>query len=63
MLIDTEELLEELYKKFPDEVPDKVSDMRCLGIKVGEQRALKYIEHYLESKQHEADQSAKKLKS
>ncbi len=63
MLINTEELLEALYTKFPDIVPDKVSDMRGLGVKVGEQKAIKYIEYWLEGKQHESDQSAKKLKS
>jgi len=54
MLIDTDELLTELYEKFPDKVPDKVKDMRELGIKVGEQRPMKFIEHIIERKEHEA---------
>ena len=62
MLIETDELLEILYDKFPDKVPDQVSDMRGLGVKVGEQKVMKYIEHVLEQKQHELDQKAKKAK-
>ena len=60
MLIDTDQLLTLLYDKFPDEVPSKVSDMRGLGIKVGEQTVMKFIEHFVEQKQHESERTAKK---
>jgi hypothetical protein len=59
MLINTEDLLEELYSKFPDRVPDKVTDMRELGIKVGEQRAMKFIEFYVERLTHTEKQKSK----
>ena len=62
MLIDTDELLEELYKKFPDQVPDKEYSLHGYGVKLGEQRPMKYIEHWVEQKQHEADSKAKKLR-
>ena len=62
MLIETDELLTLLYEKFPDSVPEQVNTMRDLGVKVGEQRTIKYIEHVLEAKQYEADQLAKKSK-
>ena len=60
MLINTEELLQELYAMFPDKVPDKVDTMLGLGKKIGEQRPMKFIEHYVERKEHEAKQKSKK---
>lgn len=60
MLIETDELLEILYVKFPDVVPDKVADMRGLGKKIGEQTVMKYIEHVVDQKEHESKQKAKK---
>jgi len=60
MVIDTGELLKDLYDKFPDKVPDKVADMRGLGMKVGNQQVMKFIEHIVERKEHEAKQKAKK---
>ena len=62
MLIETDQLLEILYEQFPDVVPDKVDSMRGLGMKVGEQRVMKYIENVVEQKEHEAKQLAKKVK-
>ena len=62
MLIETDQLLEILYEQFPDVVPDKVDSMRGLGMKVGEQRVMKYIENVIEQKEHEAKQLAKKVK-
>lgn len=59
MIIDTDELLADLYAKFPDVVPDKVDSMRELGIKVGEQRVMKFIEHVVEYKHEEAKKKAK----
>lgn len=50
MLIDTDELLSTLYDKFPDRVPDMARDMRELGVKVGEQTVMKFIEHIVEQK-------------
>ena len=60
MNINTDELLKELYDKFPDKVPDQVDNMRDLGRKVGEQTVMKFIEIIIERKQHEAKQKAKK---
>ena len=59
MNINTQELLQELYTMFPDKVPDKVETLRELGMKIGEQRPMKFIEHYVERMEHEAKQKSK----
>lgn len=62
MLIDTDKLLPLLYEKFPDVVPDQVSDLRGLGIKVGEQKVMKYIEHIVENEAHKLEQEARRAR-